>query len=177
MQFLQLPGSPIQLTPGPDGNIWYTYIGGYSTDGTPLDYVGSLNPSTGATESFSPATQSQAPPSSAGNTPPATGTTLSSIAGLDIVSAVASFTPKVPIASPGSAYQATVDWGDGTTSSIVLTLTASGTYDVVASHAYQSAGTYNIKVTIGNFDPANPLGDNPITVFSTANVDPFNMNM
>jgi hypothetical protein len=96
---------------------------------------------------------------------------------LDIVSAVASFTPQVPIASPGSAYQATVDWGDGTTSSIVLTLTASGTYDVVASHAYQSAGTYSIKMTIGNFDPASPLGDNPITVFSTASVDPFNMNM
>jgi hypothetical protein len=90
---------------------------------------------------------------------------------------LASFTPQVPISSPGSAYQATVDWGDGTTSSIVLSVTASGTYDVVASHAYQSAGTYSIKVTIGNFDPANPLGDNPITVFSTANVDPFNMNM
>ncbi len=96
--------------------------------------------------------------------------------GFDIVNAVASFTPQVPIASPGSAYQATVDWGDGTISSIVFTVTASGTYDVVVpSHAYQSAGTYSIKVTIGNFDPANPLGDNPITVFSTATIDPFIM--
>jgi hypothetical protein len=177
MPFLQLSGQPIQLTPGPDGNIWYTYIGGFRTDGTPLDYVGILNPTTGSSETFSLATQSQAPPSSTGNPPPATGTSLSSIVGFDIVSAVASFTPQVPIAGPGSAYQATVNWGDGTTTSIVLTVTASGTYDVVASHAYQSAGTYNIKVTIGNFDPANPLGDNPITVFSTANVDPFNMNM
>jgi streptogramin lyase len=174
MQF-QLPGEPLRLTPGPDGNIWYTYVVG---DGTSFAYsVGSLNPTTGVSEFFSPATQSQAPPSSAGNPPPATGTTLSTIAGSGILSAVASFTPPGTIASPGSAYQATVDWGDGTTTSIVLTVTASGTYDVVASHAYQSAGTYSIKVTIGNFDPANPLGDNPITVFSTANVDPFIMNM
>jgi hypothetical protein len=176
MQFQVPGGGPIQLTPGPDGNIWYTYVAWNSALGNFAYYVGSHNPTTGASESFSLATQSQAPPSSAGNPPPASGTTLSSIVGFDIVSAVASFTPQVPIASPGSAYQATVDWGDGTTSSIVLTVTASGTYDVVAS-PYQSAGTYSIKVTIGNFDPANPLGDNPITVFSTANVDPFNMNM
>jgi streptogramin lyase len=177
MQFQVPGGAPIQLTPGPDGNIWYTYVvaNGYTSNAVCL--VGSFNPTTGASESFSPASQSQAPPSSTGNPPPATGTTLSTITGFGILTAVASFTPPGPIASPGSAYQATVDWGDGTTTSIVLTVTASGTYDVVASHAYQSAGTYNIKVTIGNFDPANPLGDNPITVFSTANVDPFNMNM
>jgi type IV secretory pathway VirB4 component len=48
---------------------------------------------------------------------------------------------------------------------------------VIAGHTYQAAGTYSIKVTIGNYNPANPLGDNVVTVFSTANVDPFNMNM
>jgi hypothetical protein len=167
-QFDLPDGAWIQLTPGPDGNIWFTYAG------TTVYYVGQLNPTTGAFESFSRATPSQAP---TGNPPPATGTTLSATAGFDFVSAVASFTPQAPIATPGQAYQATVDWGDGTTSSIVLTVTASGTYDVVASHVYQTARTYSIKVTMGNYDPANPLGDSPITVFSTATVDPFNMNM
>jgi streptogramin lyase len=175
MQFLQLPGETIQLAPGSDGNIWYTYIASYAGGGL-VYYVGSLNPSTGATETFSIVTPSQTPPYSTGNPPPATGTTISTLVGFDIVSAVASFTPQAPIASPGQAYQATVDWGDGTISSMVFTVTTNGTYDVVVpSHAYQSAGTFNIKVTIGNFDPANPLGDNPITVFSTANIDPFIM--
>jgi len=41
----------------------------------------------------------------------------------------------------------------------------------------QTAGTYSIKVTIGNYNPANPLGDDAVTVFSTANVDPFNFTM
>jgi hypothetical protein len=141
-----------------------------------LFYIGSLNPATGATETFYLATPSQTPPSSTGNPPSATGATLSSIVGFDIVSAVASFTPQIPIGSPGSGYQATVDWGDGTISSVVFTVASNGTYDVVVTgHAYQSAGTYSIKVTIGNFDPANPLGDNPITIFSTANIDPFIM--
>jgi PKD repeat protein len=62
----------------------------------------------------------------------------------------------------------------------VLTVTRNGTYDVIAGHTYRSPGTYTIKVTIGNYNPANPVGDNPVTVFSTANVqalnyDPFAM--
>jgi hypothetical protein len=46
-----------------------------------------------------------------------------------------------------------------------------------AGHTYQSPRTYSIKVAIGNYNPANPLGDNLVTVFSTANVDPFNFTM
>jgi hypothetical protein len=161
------------LTPGPDGNVWYTYIGGRLPDGSFAYQVGQLNPTTGAIESFGPANLSQAPPPSNG----AAGTILAAKAGFDILAAVATFTPQAPIASPGQAYQATINWGDGTTSRIVLTVTQNGTYGIIGEHAYQSAGTYTIKVTIGNFDPANPLGDNPITVFSTANIDPFVMNM
>jgi streptogramin lyase len=172
-QFALADEGPIQLTPGPDGNIWYTYVTTLSgPGGAPVYSVGSLNPTTGTFESFSAATPSQAPPSTG-----ATGTTLSTTAGFDLVGAVASFTPQTPIASPGQAYQVTINWGDGTTSSIVLTVTQNGTYDVIGEHTYQSAGTYNIQVTIGTFDPANPLGDNPITVFSTANVNPFSMSM
>jgi hypothetical protein len=175
-QFL-VNGLPIQLTPGPDGNIWYTdSVYQYPTN-TFLNYVGRLNPTTGVIVLFNSATPSQAPPSSTGNPPPATGKNVSALAGINFLTAVASFTPQVPIVSPGSAYQVTVAWGDGTIWSIVLTVTKNGTDDIIGEHAYQTAGTYTIKVTIGNFDPANPLGDNPITVFSTATVDPFNINM
>ncbi len=88
------------------------------------------------------------------------------------------FTPQVPIANPGAAYQATVDWGDGATSSQVLTVTENGTYDVSAAHSYQAPGTYTFKVTIGNYDPVSPLGDNPLTVLSTAKVDDWlNFNL
>jgi streptogramin lyase len=166
-----LDGAPIQLTPGSDGNIWFTDM----TAG--IYEIGELNPTTGAIDFFVQATPSQAAPPSTGNPPPATGTTVSALAGINFLGAVASFTPQIPIASPGQAYQATIAWGDGTTSSLVLMVTASGTYDVTAGHTYQTAGTYSIKVTIGNYNPANPLGDNVVTVFSTANVDPFNMNM
>jgi streptogramin lyase len=175
-QLFPIDGAPIQLTPGPDGNIWFTNTV-RTGESSFLNEIGELNPATGAITYFVQATPSQTPPTSTGNPPPATGTTLSALAGIDFVGAVASFTPQTPITSPGQAYQATVDWGDGTTSSIVLMVTANGPFDVVAGHTYQAAGTYSIKVTIGNYNAANPLGDNAITVFSTANVDPFDMNM
>jgi hypothetical protein len=87
-----------------------------------------------------------------------------------------SLTPQTPIPSSGAAYQATIDWGDGSTSSLVLTVTQNVIYDVTAGHTYQTAGTYSIKVTIGNYNPSNPLGDNAVTVFSTANVQVFDFN-
>ena len=174
------PWEPTGIMSGPEGNLWFPVA--TMQGSTRLGAISVFNPITGTfVQLFEPGVESGASPTgnptASNNSISATGTTLSTTAGFDLVGAVASFTPQAPIASPGHAYQATVNWGDGTTSDIVLTVTTSGTYDVVASHAYQTAGTYSIKVTIGNFDPANPLGDNPITVFSTATVDPFNMNM
>jgi hypothetical protein len=67
---MQLQDEPTTLmTPGPDGNIWYTYfVRNFASDNF-VYYVGMLNPTTGAFESFSQATPSQALPSSAGNPP------------------------------------------------------------------------------------------------------------
>jgi streptogramin lyase len=148
-----------------NGRIWFT-------DASPA--VRRLDPATGLFETFDQGTEAPAP---SANAPPAAGTTVNATAGIDFVTAVATFTPQTPVPSIGAAYQATVDWGDGTTSSVVLTVMQNASYDVTAGHIYQTAGTYSIKVTIGTYDPANPLGDNPITVFSTANVDPFNIVM
>jgi len=179
---LVVPTSPPGLTVGPDGIIWLSQT----------DSIGEFNPTTGSYREF----DGQALPSSgfeqsSGSTAAnsfisATGTVFSTIAGFDLATifssgdsrnAIATFTPQTPVSSPGAAYQATVDWGDGTTSSLVVTVSDNSTYDLTAGHTYQSAGTYSIKVTIGNYNQANPLGDNPITVFSTAKVDPFNMGM
>jgi streptogramin lyase len=152
------------------GNVWYT-SSNYGPDRSIQSFVGRLDMATGLTQTFDMATELPAAPSS--NPPPAEGSTINATAGIDFTTAVATFTPPTPIPMSGTAYRAIVDWGDGSTSSLVLTLTENGTYDVTAGHKYQSAGTYNIKVTIGNYNPSNPLGDNPITVFSVANVDPF----
>jgi streptogramin lyase len=177
------PWEPTDITTGPDGNLWITVSA--MEGSTHLFGVSEFNPITGSfLQLFEPGAKSVAPPtgnSAASNgSISASGSNVSATAGINFLTAVATFTPQVPIASPGQAYQATIEWGDGTTSSLVLTVTQNGTYDVTAGHAYQTAGTFTIKVTIGNYNPANPLGDNPVTVFSTANVqalnyDPFAM--
>jgi hypothetical protein len=171
---------PAETTPDANGNIWYIYnrytYNTYLGDNTYQSFVGRFDPTTGVEETFSVASEAPSAPSS--NSPQATGGTINATVGIDFVGAVAAFTPQTPIPTPGAAYQATVDWGDGTTSSLVLTVTQNAIYDVTSGHTYQKAGTYSIKVTIGNYNPANPLGDNPVTVFSTANVnDPFDINV
>jgi hypothetical protein len=158
------------FTLGADGKIWSSNFGSWG------NYIGRLDPATGAFVSFSEATD--APSASSGNSAPAAGTTFNATAGIDFKGAVASFTPQTPITSPGVAYQATVNWGDGATSSLVLTVTTNGTYDVVADHSYQTAGIFKVTVTIAPFSSAGGLNADPVTVFSTANVsdNPMDFN-
>jgi len=159
------------ITAGKDGNIWFSEP----------NAIGQFNPTTGAFQFFDTAaesaTQGLGSTYGSSNSISATGTSVFATAGIDFMGVVALFANQVPVASHGAAYQATIDWGDGTTSSLVLTATENATYDVTAGHTYQTAGTYSIKVTIGNYNPANPLGDDAVTVFSMANVDPFNFTM
>jgi streptogramin lyase len=178
---------------GPDGKLWFPLLVQENFPGSYVEAIGSFDPSTktfteldptmGTSQTFtlSPiGSLQEAPtgPTVSNDSLSAKGMNISTIAGFDFQAVVANITPRTPITSSMTAYQATVDWGDGTTSSVILTVTDNGTYDVIAGHNYQKSGIYSIKVTIGNYNPANPLGDNPITVFSTANVDdPFSTNM
>jgi virginiamycin B lyase len=169
---------PTWITASPDGNLWLPEDK-TGTDNT----IAEFNPSTGVFQEFvglghrSSGQATSTGAISSNDSISVTGPTVSA-AGLDFLRVVATFTPQVSIASPGTAYQAMVDWGDGATSSLVLTVTENGTYDVSAGHTYQASGTYTFKVTIGNYDPASPLGNNPITVFSTAQVDDWlNFNL
>src|SRR6266481_8618660 len=158
-----------------DGMLWFRY------DCFVWQGVEEFDPATGTVQIFKVPSQTVVPPTGStisNNSISAAGTSISATAGINFTTAVATLTPQTPIPATGAAYQATIDWGDGTTSSLELTVSNNATYDLTAGHSYQTAGTYSIKVTIGNFDPANHLGDNPVTVFSTANVnDPLNVTM
>lgn len=59
---------------------------------------------------------------------------------------VATFTD--PANLPASAYKATIDWGDGTTSTGTITTTGNGSYKVTGRHVYADDGSYKVTVTI-----------------------------
>ena len=49
---------------------------------------------------------------------------------------------------PASAFVATIDWGDGTTSTGAISLSRSGTYSVQGSHTYASGGSHTVTTTV-----------------------------
>src|SRR5207248_284802 len=73
---------------------------------------------------------------------------------------------------PASAFKATIDWGDGTTSAGVITgPDANGVFTVTGTHTYAEDGeveqdlidVFPLKVTI-------MMGNQSVTVMSTANI-------
>jgi hypothetical protein len=160
--------SLMQIASAANGNVWFTEIVPDGS-GALVNQLGELNLNTGQWQFFTTATE--APPPTPSNSPPASGTIFNATAGIDFKTGVASFATQTPIPLTGGAYQAVVSWGDGSTSTWILTVTRNGTYEVVAGHNYQSPGTYSIKVTISAYPSTNSLGGDAITVFSTANVD------
>ena len=67
---------------------------------------------------------------------------------------VATFTSSDSPAQPGSAYSATISWGDGSSPSAgSITGPVGGVFSVTASHTYANSGTYTMTVTVtDNFD-------------------------
>lgn len=64
-----------------------------------------------------------------------------------------------------SDFAATIDWGDGTVSpAIVLSQTTPGTFAVSGSHAYLSAGPYNVVATIVDNAPVSTPPPTPPSV-------------
>ena len=62
---------------------------------------------------------------------------------------VATFTSNDSPAQPGSAYSATISWGDGSSPSAgSITGPAGGVFSVTASHTYAKSGTYTMTVTV-----------------------------
>jgi hypothetical protein len=92
----------------------------------------------------------------------------SATAGAPFTGTVATFANTASF--PASDYSATIDWGDGTTST--GTVTGTSTLSVNGSHTYASATSYAVTVTIGaalggDIYPEDLI---PATVYPTATV-------
>ena len=82
----------------------------------------------------------------------ATGTTLHGVEGTPLAGTVATFADPDP-ASGLDDYTATIDWGDGTPTSIgTITGPTGGPFSVAGAHTYADEGTYQISVRIVDID-------------------------
>ncbi len=80
----------------------------------------------------------------------ATPVSIQGVEGTEISGKVASFTDDDPTATLAdySKKGATIDWGDGSSSSGSLAADPDGGVDVSAKHAYAEDGVYNVNVTL-----------------------------
>jgi hypothetical protein len=76
---------------------------------------------------------------------------------------VATFTDSDPNAKPAN-FTATIGWGDGNTTSGTITAAGQGTFDVLGTHTYTTAGTDNFVVQV------NASGGGQATANGTATV-------
>jgi hypothetical protein len=92
-------------------------------------------------------------------------TTINATEGTSFSGVVATASDADP-ASTGSEYEATIEWGDGS-SSVGTVSGTGGSFEVDGSHTYADEGSYPVKVTLTDIDtPANHD-----TATSTANVN------
>jgi sugar lactone lactonase YvrE len=110
--------APGFITTGPDGNIWFTDQGNCAIGEVVLTQP-----------------------------PTATGNTVTSTPGLPFSGTVATITALEPHSSP-SDFSATIDWGNGSTSTGKIILEPTGVYAVNGSATYAQPGTYTIHVSI-----------------------------
>lgn len=132
-------------TTGSDGKVLFTYhdAGGAGTD--TID--ASVTLQNGTTEHAS-ATKTWDPLIIA------KGTTVSGRAGKPLTATVATFSDP-DSAATASEYSATINWGDGTSSTGSISGSA-GSFSVTGTHTYKKGGSYTITVTITDTDtPSN----------------------
>lgn len=141
-------GKTFTGTTDSSGNVTFTYsdTGGSGTDSVSATYTDSSGVKQKATASvtWSPSTGDPAITASArsGQGSANHGTRFAAV-----------FTDP-DTAATASEYSATIDWGDGTTSSgtIFLRPAGMGHFEVHGAHRYASAGTYTVTVTIVDVD-------------------------
>ncbi|MBV9126184.1 MAG: HYR domain-containing protein, partial [Planctomycetes bacterium] len=78
------------------------------------------------------------------------------------------------VVATGSAYgasnplTATIDWGDGTTSTVSVTPNADGSYSVPGSHTYAEEGSYTLSVSIKDSGSLSATGKGTAQVSDAA---------
>jgi hypothetical protein len=87
---------------------------------------------------------------------------ISATEGFQFSGQVASFTNTGYPSNPASDFTASIDWGDGTTSSGTVLGGGGGILNVSASHTFSASGQFNVKVTLSD--------DTPGTASSTATI-------
>ena len=93
----------------------------------------------------------------------ASGQSVTGVEGAGVNATVATFTDPDPAAT-ASGYAATITWGDGNSSTGVITGTTS--FSIAGSHIYAEEGSYAISTTITDVDSPS----NAATATSTASV-------
>src|SRR5438309_448047 len=84
-------------------------------------------------------------------------TTISATEGVSFSGVVATASDADP-ASTGSEYEATIEWGDGSTSAGTVS-GSGGSFSVSGSHTYAEEGSNPVKVTLTDKDTAANHGD------------------
>ena len=102
------------------------------------------------------------------DTIPAGGFSFISTAGASVGGIVGTISDPDTSAT-ASAYSATINWGDGTTSTGTIS-GGSGSFNVNGSHSYSSGGTYPISVAITSV--ATNLGTSTVTDSATITATP-----
>ncbi len=169
----------VNITSGPDGALWFeTYgsnaMGRVTTSGSVIEFnppglaqdgfVDDLTSGPGnkiwyATDS---GTISSFAPQ---NALLAAGTDATATAGSSSTLTVGSFVDLAP-SSTASAFSATIDWGDGTTSAGTIDANSQGGFDISGTHTF-GIGSSNITVTITDIRTTAGLGGRTATAYST----------
>jgi hypothetical protein len=94
---------------------------------------------------------------------------VAAVAGQSFTNVVlATFTDSVPGASP-SDFGAAIDWGDGiTTASTTVIANGEGRFDVLGTHTYVDAGSYQFQVQVTDGNEVVAMGGNTATVHALA---------
>jgi hypothetical protein len=97
----------------------------------------------------------------------AQGTSFSSAEGTAFLGTVASFTDADPNGAPGD-YTATINWGDGQTSTGTITSGPAGNFLVSGNHAYMEEGSYTVSVAIADAGGASTTAGSSAAVADAA---------
>ncbi len=127
----------LAAAPGPDGRLYV--FGGANAANAPLSTVAAYQPA-GATGTSGVLIDV------VDQAPVVQMLSISASTGEPFSGAVATFTDPAG-AEPAGNYAATIDWGDGTTSTGTITV-SNGVFTVSGSHTYTASGSVTLSVTV-----------------------------